>query len=150
MTNIATQPHPPLWYVMTWVLARFTGDLHAMQLLSLAIGTATAYLFASRAPLPLLHRALFCFGYFPLFEYTLISRSYGLDLFFVVLSALSTPSDPRRVPRLALTLALLANVHLLGTVIAGVLWLLLAWDASRSRAAAARPGGRCGRAWRRR
>ena len=84
MTNISTQPHPPLWYLLTWFLARVTSDLHAMQLLSLAIGTATAYLFASRAPLPLLHRALFCFGYFPLFEYTIISRSYGLDLFFSI------------------------------------------------------------------
>ena len=27
MTNIATQPHPPLWYVLTWVLARLTRRL---------------------------------------------------------------------------------------------------------------------------
>ncbi len=99
-----------------------------MQFLSLAIGTATAYLFASRAPLPLLHRALFCFGYFPLFEYTIISRSYGLDLFFSVLFCALYAKDARRYPWLALTLALLANVHLLGTVIAGLLFLLLVWD----------------------
>ena len=132
MTNIATQPHPPLWYVMTWVLARFTRSLHAMQLLSLVIGTTTAYLFARFAPLPLLHRALFCFGYFPLYEYTLISRSYGLDLFFTVLFCVlyARVREPAwRYAWLAVTLALLANVHLLGTVIAGLLWLLVAWDA---------------------
>ncbi|HEX2466249.1 MAG TPA: hypothetical protein VHR17_16625 [Thermoanaerobaculia bacterium] len=129
MTNISTQPHPPLWYLLTWFLARVTSDLRAMQLLSLAIGTGTAYLFASRAPLPLLHRALFCFGYFPLFEYTIISRSYGLDLFFSIAFCVLYAKERRRYPWLALTLALLANVHLLGTVIAGLLFLLLAWDA---------------------
>jgi hypothetical protein len=129
MTNISTQPHPPLWYLLTWLLARLTSDMRAMQLLSLAIGTATTYLFASRAPLPLLHRALLCFGYFPLFEYTIISRSYGLDLFFAVLFCALYAPDAKRYPWLALTLALLANVHLLGTVIAGLLLLLLACDA---------------------
>jgi hypothetical protein len=131
LSNIATQPHPPLWYMLTWLLARFTQSLYAMQLLSLAIGTASAYLFARYAPLPLFHRALFCFGYFPLYEYTLISRSYGLELFFALLFCVlyTRVRDPAwRYASLAVTLVLMANVHLLGTVVAGLLWLLLAWD----------------------
>jgi hypothetical protein len=140
--NIRTQPHPPLWYLVTWVLARFTSEPRAMQLLSLAVGTATVYLFARFAPLPRLHRVLFCFGYFPLFEYTLISRSYGLDLLLAVLfCVLYRDRDGGRYPALAVTLVLMANVHLLGTVIAGLLFLLLLADAiPRSRAV--RAGGR--------
>jgi hypothetical protein len=129
LSNISTQPHPPLWYLVAWLLARVTSDPRALQLLSLAVGTATVYLFASRAPFPLFHRVLFCFGYFTLYEYTIISRSYGLDLFFSILFCVLYARDPRRYPAMAITLALLANVHLLGTVIAGSLLLLLAWDA---------------------
>ncbi len=95
MTNISDPASSPALVPHDLGLARVTSDLRAMQLLSLAIGTATAYLFASRAPLPLLHRALFCFGYFPLFEYTIISRSYGLDLFFSIAFCVLYAKDGR-------------------------------------------------------
>jgi hypothetical protein len=133
LRNARTQPHPLLWYVLSWLLARATAEPLAIQLLSLAVGTVTVWLVVRHAPFGTLHKVLFCFGYFPLYEYTILSRSYGLDLLLSVLFCALYASPRRSHPALALVLALLANVHLLGAVVAGLLLLVLAWDARIAR-----------------
>jgi len=49
-----------------------------MQLLHAAIATVGIYVFARFAPFSRVQRVLFAFGYFPLFEYGVISREYVL------------------------------------------------------------------------
>ena len=49
-----------------------------IQLLHLAISTAWIAVFLRRSPFSLAFKALFVFGYFPIFEYTVKARGYGL------------------------------------------------------------------------
>jgi hypothetical protein len=93
-----------------------------MQVLHLGIAAAAVFLFARNAPFSRRARALFAFGYFPLFEYGVISRSYSLGLLLVLAFA---SLYPRRLSRgylpLGIVLALLANANAYGWLLASVL-----------------------------
>jgi len=128
--NMRTEGHPVLWYLLNFGLTRFTRDPLAMQLTNLAIGAAAALLFFRAAPFGLATRLLFAFGYYALFEFTLIARSYALGL--LLLFAFCARAS-RREPRIdfvgAVLLVLLAHTNLFGTIIAVALVLLDAFEA---------------------
>jgi hypothetical protein len=81
--NIRYDGHPGLWYIILFVLSRFTDQPIIMQLFHLVVATATTYFFAKYSPFTKLQKILFVFGYFPLYEYATLSRNYGLGIFFV-------------------------------------------------------------------
>src|SRR5262245_52207321 len=127
--NLRHDGHPALWYLLLFAISRVTGALWPMQVLHLAIAAASVFLFARNAPFSRRARALFAFGYFPLFEYGVISRSYSLGLLFVLAfaSLASWRIDPegavsKRILRgylpLGIVLALLANANAYGWLLA--------------------------------
>jgi hypothetical protein len=81
--NLRYEGHPPLWYLALWLPARVSASTFALQAVQWTIATATVLLFAWHAPFPRWLRVLFALGYFPLFEYGVLSRSYSLGLLFV-------------------------------------------------------------------
>ena len=117
--NMATEGHPVLWYLLNFVLTRLTHDPLAMQIANLVIGAAAALVFFRAAPFGLVTRLLFVFGYYALFEFTVIARSYALEL-LLLFSFCARAS--RREGRIdgpgAVLLALLANTNLFGTIAA--------------------------------
>lgn len=120
--NLRYEGHPALWHLLLFAVSRITGSLAAMQVLHLAIAAAAVFLFARNAPFSRRARALFAFGYFPLFEYGVISRSYSLGLLLVLAFA---SLFPRRLSRgylpLGIVLALLANANAYGWLLAAAL-----------------------------
>jgi hypothetical protein len=141
--NIGTQGHPSLWYLLVFVLTSFTANPLSMQLMSLAIGAANAALFLRFAPFGPWLKILFCFGYFSFYEYTIISRSYGL-LLLLVFTFCSLFERRRELhPWLALVLFLMAHTHIFGTIIAANLGLFLFVEAASSKGQVRYPfGGR--------
>ena len=130
--NLRHDGHPALWYLLLFAISRVTGAPWAMQILHLAIAAAAVFLFARNAPFSRRARALFAFGYFPLFEYGVISRSYSLGLLFVLAFASLAPwrIDPegavsKKILRgylpLGIVLALLANANAYGWLLAAAL-----------------------------
>jgi hypothetical protein len=115
--NMHTQGHPALWYLLNFALTRFTNDPLVMQLANLLIGAATALVFFRAAPFGLATRLLFVFGYYSLFEFTVIARSYALQLLLLFTFCARASSRHGRIdlPGAAL-LALLANTNLFGTI----------------------------------
>ncbi len=111
--NRAYDGHPPLWYVLLWVLEKTTHDPRSMQVVHVGIALAAVWVFASRAPFGRVPRALFAFGYFTAYEYVAISRCYGLGLLFALLLC---AHHRRRFERPALTALLLAALALTATV----------------------------------
>jgi hypothetical protein len=111
--NLRYEGHPALWYLLLTPLTRITRNPAIMQMLNLAIASATVALVLWRAPFTRLERALFPFGYFMLYEYAVKSRGYALGFFLLMLACTLWPSRRRRPVLLASVLGLLANVHLL-------------------------------------
>jgi hypothetical protein len=124
--NMGTQGHPALWYVLNFLLSRFTSDLLAMQLLNLLIGTAAALVFFRHAPFTLAQRLLFCFGYYGMYEFTVISRSYALQLLLVFGACALMARRGKLGPGAAALLVLLSNTNLFGTIVAAQIALLAA------------------------
>ncbi len=111
--NRAYDGQPPLWYLLLWVLERFTHDPRSMQVMHAAIAVSVVWVFADRAPFGRPIRALFPFGYFVAYEYVALSRCYGLAL---LLALLLCVNHPRRFERPAATACLLVALALTATV----------------------------------
>lgn len=125
--NLRYEGHPALWHSLLWIVSRFTQRPEAMQVLHLAISAAAVFLFARSAPFSRPVRALFAFGYYPLYEYTVISRNYGLGLLLLFAACALFPTRRRSYLPLAAVLALLANTNpyawIVALAFAGVLTL---------------------------
>lgn len=131
--NMSTQGHPAVWYLLNFLLTRLTTNPLAMQLLNLAIGASAVALFFRRAPFTLAQRLLFCFGYFMLFEFTVISRGYGLGLLLIFAFCIRFQERRRLDLTGAAILLLLANTTVYGMITAAHVALLLAIQAFADR-----------------
>jgi hypothetical protein len=78
--NRQYEGHPPGWHLLLYGLSRFTNDPISMQFAHLLIATLAVAVFVKYSSLPVRLRWLFVFGYFPLYEYCVISRCYGLGM----------------------------------------------------------------------
>lgn len=111
--------HPSLWYLILRVLTPLSADVRTIQIVSVCFGAATVYLFALRAPLTRFVRVLFAFGYFVAYGYTVVARSYSLEMFLMVLVCIFVTGTGSRRSRvlLGIVLLLLANTSLYGVIV---------------------------------
>jgi hypothetical protein len=101
----------------------------AMQLVHLVLAGGAAFAFARWAPLGRRERVLFTLGYFPFYEYAVISRHYAAGALLVWLACAAALS---RRPALTLgaALALLCQTTVYGYILALAIacgWLLDRW-----------------------
>ena len=145
--NTRYNGHPVTWYLLLHAVTRITHDPRGMQLLHAFIATAGVYVVARHAPFSRLQRVLFCFGYFPLFEYGVISREYvlGVVALFAFCAAYAAGAN---VIVLALIAGLLAQTSAYGMMISMALaaTVVLARIAPRSMGVPPMPHGRDARA----
>ena len=116
--NLKYEGHPALWYLLLMPLTRLTASPVAMQALHLVIASTTVFLVARFAPFNRLQSALFAFGYFPLFQWGLISRSYALSLLLAVVACVFLHDRWRRPVRLGVALFLLSHTSVHGAILA--------------------------------
>lgn len=79
--------HPKLWYILLFFLHKFTDNVFYMQVLSVVVAACTVFVFCHYSPFTLAQNILFCAGYFFAYEYSIISRNYGIGLLFLFLCA---------------------------------------------------------------
>lgn len=127
-SNLRYEGHPALWHVCLFFLSRFTRNPLFMQLFHLAIAASCIYLFARFSPFTRLQKTLFTFGYFPLFEYGIISRNYNLGILFIFLFCIFFQSRYKSYLTLSILLVLLANTNAFTFIIAVSLAMSLALE----------------------
>lgn len=120
--------HPSLWYLVLGAAEAVVRTPRALTLAQICIALGTTALVWLRAPFPPWLRLLILSGYFPLFEYGVVARSYGLGalLLFAWLTW-------RRTPWAWLLLALMANVAvhfalLSACCVAAMVWIERRWS----------------------
>lgn len=128
LDNLNYEGNPALWHFFLYWITRVTHDAVYMQWFHLAIASCFIFIFNRYAPLGNLHKILFSFGYFPLYEYSVISRSYalGLLLLFAICALYKTRTSTYLI--IGLLLALLSNVNIYAFVIALAIAGLLVFD----------------------
>ncbi|WP_346293346.1 hypothetical protein [Sphaerothrix gracilis] len=128
LTHIGNEGHPGLWHLCLYGLSHLTHNPFAMQLFHLLIAAGTVYLFAKYSPFTTAQKTLFAFGYFPFFEYAIISRNYGLGILFTFLCCTFFSSRSKRLLPIAVILALLANTSPYGLIFSFIFWLILLFN----------------------
>lgn len=126
--------HPALWHLLvTWVQKLWNNPL-SMQLLHWTIAVGFITLLWLSSPFKQWEKILFTFGYLPFFEFTLISRNYGLGLFFLFLFCTTFGIRQKTYLIPSLCLVLMANSNIYGLLIGSTLVLLLVveWISDRA------------------
>jgi len=127
MRNLHNEGHPILWYAILYLAQGVLRTKAVLVAASLLIAEAAVFVFAAYAPFPRWQRVLFALGLFPLYEYSVTCRNYGLAM---LLAFTYSALYPRRFERplwFASAIALFANATAFCAVIAAgmtVLWLL--------------------------
>src|SRR6186713_2793474 len=80
LANMNYEGNPALWQFFLFLITRVTHDPIYMQAFHLLVATSFIFIFNRYAPLSNLHKILFSFGYFAIYEYAVISRSYSLGI----------------------------------------------------------------------
>lgn len=126
--NLKYELHPSFWHLCLYLITRFTQNPVAMQIFHLLIATGSIYIFARFAPFTRIQKILFSFGYFPFYEYAIISRNYGLGIFFFFLFCSFFQTRRTTYSILAIILFFLANTNAYGLIIALALGTTLIFE----------------------
>ncbi len=116
-SHLHTVAHPPLWYVIVWLVQQFSSDPVAMQTahVVIAIGTMTLLLFYS--PFHRWHKFLLVANYYFLYEFGAISRNYSLCVFFAFVIVILFCRRQRPFWLLSASLLLLGLTNFLGMIL---------------------------------
>lgn len=123
--NVRYEGHPLLWYLTLAFWNFWTDNPLMMQLWHWALGMGVVMLFWRFAPFQWLHKLLFTFGYFPFYEYLLISRNYAIAILCLFGFCAAFPTRRRRYFGLSFLLALLVNTNAYALLIGFALGVML-------------------------
>jgi hypothetical protein len=126
--NCRYEGHPILWHLLLFIITSFSHNPFYMQLLHIVIATTSVFLFNRYSQLSILQRVLFTFGYYSIYEYSIISRSYGIDLALVILYCVLYINNIKNHIWLFLVLSLLANNSVYGLGTSFILLLFFLFD----------------------
>jgi hypothetical protein len=124
--NMKFEGNPALWQIFLYFITCFTHDPVYMQIFHLLIACGFIYVFNRYAPLRKPFRVLFTLGYFPLYEYTIISRSYGMGLLLLFIICALYKDRTKWYIWIGILLGLMANVTVYSLIIAsGIAGILI-------------------------
>ena len=118
-THLHYEGHPGLWHLLLWVASCVSGDPQTMKVVHGVIVLGIVGMVVFRSPFGRLEKTLILLGYFILFEYTVVSRNYGIGLLLALLYSDRRARHPEQIHRNALLLGLLANTNVFALILAG-------------------------------
>lgn len=115
--NLRFTGHPGLWYLLLWLASWFTDSPYAVQIVHAAIALLLIGSIGLLSPFSRLEKLLLLSSYFVLYEYTVVSRSYGLGFLIALTYANRRATRPDRVGLNVCLLGLLANTNMFAFVL---------------------------------
>ncbi len=117
--NLRFTGHPGLWYLLLWPATFVTDSLYTIQIVHALVGVSLIAMISLVSPFTRLEKLLLLASYFVLYEYTVVSRSYGLGFLIALVYAQMRATRPDSVYANAILLGLLANTNLFAFVLSG-------------------------------
>lgn len=127
LENLKYTGHPALWYLCLYLLSKITHNPVIMQLFQLTIAAVIVYVFIYYSTFNKLQKTLFCFGYFPLYEYGVISRSYSLGVLLIFAFCTLYCKENKNYLLLATVLAFLSHTNVYSLIIGFTLATILVY-----------------------
>ncbi len=126
--NNAPSGHPVLWSLLIYFSKNITGTPLSMQLLHWSLGSSAILIFWRYSPFNLTHKILFTFGYYPFWEYFLISRHYVIaELIIFIFCSIYHLRKRTYIP-FAFCIGLLANTQAFSWSLAFAITMTLIFD----------------------
>jgi len=126
--NMKYEGNPALWQFLLFIITRFTHNPGFMQALHLLIAGGFIFLFNRYAPFSHKLKILFSFSYFPLYEYAVISRNYGLGVLLLFAILVLYKNRTSYYIWIGILLALLSNISIYCVIISSGLAGMLVLD----------------------
>lgn len=83
--NMKQGSNPYIWYLILHFISKLSLNPVIDQIVHFSFSIGAVFLFLRYSPFSLWKKFFFCFGYYILFEYGIISRGYALTVFFLFL-----------------------------------------------------------------
>jgi len=115
------------FFSFVWLLNE-VGGLLLFKSALITISIYGVYLFVRRSPFTTLQKALFCAGYYPLYEYGTILRDYGAILTLSIGIATLLASTQSKPLLMGLAIGLIAQTNAFGVVLGAVFGLVFIID----------------------
>ena len=126
--SLHQEGHPAVWYLMLRVGYAITGTNLVLPALALSSALGIAYVVLRFAPFPFWFRLLIVFGTFVSYEYSVMSRNYGIGVLLLVIAATIFRDRSERGIALGIILGLMANTSVHAAIVCSVLSLLWVLD----------------------
>lgn len=126
---LKAEGHPALWYLLLWCLYSVVGQTWVLKAASIGSAIGAVFL-CNRGPLPWWLTGLFTFSFFPLYQYSVISRGYSLEMLVLFGFCAACPRRGEHPLAVALLLAALANTEAFGLIMAVAAGAMLVADAA--------------------
>jgi len=127
-SHIKNEGHPILWYAMIKASLPIFGQTLTLPVLSVGIAACAVFIFLFKSPFPLAFKVLFIFSILPAYEYSVMSRNYGISMLLMFAYASLYKNRKHNVFYLCILLAILANTNFPSLIAAGLLTIALIWD----------------------
>lgn len=114
--HVHHEGHPLLWYLIVWLTSKVVPSVFVLKVLQGMIGAGIILMIGLVSPFSRLERILLLLSYFVLFEYTVLSRMYGLFLLLAMVFVWRRIYRPDGYLVNALLLGLLANTDVIGLI----------------------------------
>ncbi len=124
---------PGLWHTVLWLVIRAGLPFSKLYLVPAILAIVGAAIILYRAPFPWWLRIAVLASYFFGYQFSVVARSYCLDLVLVPLAATFFAGRVQRPLRYALVVGLIANVNAHGFMAAAMMGIELAWQLLRAR-----------------
>lgn len=111
LKNTMTFGFPALWYLVLFVGYHLTQTVLILKFMSIFFVSVAIFLFLRFSPFSRFEKIIFLFGYFPFYEYSIISRSYCLSLALLFGVCTFYPRRLQNLVPLAVTAFFLANTN---------------------------------------
>ncbi len=133
--NTRYEGHPKLWYVLLYVLQKFTSAIFCMQALHVTIAACTVFVVCYFSPFTLQQNILLSCGYFFAYEYSIISRNYAIEILLLFLCAgVYTQYKGRHLVLLSLLFFLLFETNVYGVIIGAPFYGYIIWSLYKTHA----------------
>lgn len=126
-TGVRYEGTPALWHLLLYAVQRLGLPYAWLFLVSGALACAGAAIVLYLAPFPIWMRLGVIFSYFFAYQYSVVARSYALDLLLIPLAAALFSERLRRPLAYTAVLALMANTNAHSFMLAAALALEAAW-----------------------
>ena len=118
---------PALWHGLLWLVQRLGLPYAGLWLVSSSLAFAGAWVVIYKSPFPIWMRIGLIFSYFFAYQYSVVARSYALDLVLAPLLAWLFADRSERPLLYAALIGLLANTNAHSFMLSAVLALEMAW-----------------------